>query len=269
MKILNPEVNLDDFFGHLADARERALLLDYDGTLASFQDNPDEAYPYPGVLEKINGIMHHAGNRVAIISGRWTKDLKPRLNLRREPEIWGSHGIERLYANGRYELEDMDEDALRGLAEADEWVEENHYSEYCEAKPGCLAMHWRALDETVIRKIHPEVKPQWIKIAQRHGLQLREFDGGIELRVPGRDKGDAVRTILSELDEHETVAAYLGDDLTDEDAFRAVRGRGIGVLVREELRETEADVWIRPPHELLQFLSNWEKTTGGYDGNSQ
>ncbi|NIP26121.1 MAG: trehalose-phosphatase, partial [Phycisphaerae bacterium] len=76
----------------------------------------------------------------------------------------------------------------------------------------------------------------------------------LELRVPGRDKGDAVGTILAEMNQ-DAVTAYLGDDLTDEDAFKAIKGKGIGILVREELRSTAADVWIRPPEELLTFLS--------------
>ena len=53
------------------------------------------------------------------------------------------------------------------------------------------------------------------------------------------------------------LAAYLGDDVTDENAFQAVKGHGVGLLVREELRPTEADVWIRPPDELRSFLLDW------------
>jgi len=45
--------------------------------------------------------------------------------------------------------------------------------------------------------------------------------------------------------------------LTDEDAFRAIRGKGVGILVREALRPTAADLWIRPPEELLTFLAGW------------
>ena len=85
---------------------------------------------------------------------------------------------------------------------------------------------------------------------------MKEFDGGIELRVPARDKGDGVRTILGEM-ENDAIVAYLGDDLTDEDAFRAIKGKGLGVLVRKKLRPTAADVWIRPPKELLEFLAEW------------
>ena len=56
--------------------------------------------------------------------------------------------------------------------------------------------------------------------------------------------------------------AYLGDDLTDETAFRAVnslRSRGLSVLVRREWRQTAAEVWLRPPWELIEFLEAWIK----------
>ena len=267
MKILNSEINLESFYNNLKRSSKSVLFLDYDGTLAPFHENPKKAKPYPGVSNLINKIMEIPENRVVIISGRWTKDLKSLLILNKNPEIWGSHGIERLEADGNYEIEDMEENALKGLSWADEWVEENDLSKYCEAKPGCLAIHWRGLDETTVKKIHQKVKPQWTKFAYSFGLELKEFDGGFELRVPGRDKGDAVTTILSEMNSH-AISAYLGDDLTDEDAFKAIKGKGLGILVRSELRETSADVWIKPPEELFQFLSNWVNITGGKNGNS-
>jgi trehalose-phosphatase len=91
---------------------------------------------------------------------------------------------------------------------------------------------------------------------------IREFDGGVELRVKGIDKGVAVRTVLNELGER-SVAAYLGDDLTDEDAFRAIKGTGSGFLVREEFRPTTADFWLKPPRELMEFLDLWLQVIGG------
>ena len=84
----------------------------------------------------------------------------------------------------------------------------------------------------------------------------------MELRVPGRNKGHAVKTILRET-EKGALVTYLGDDITDEDAFKALKGKGLSVLVREEFRPTTADVWLKPPEGLLEFLSRWHKTRRG------
>ena len=91
-----------------------------------------------------------------------------------------------------------------------------------------------------------------------HGLKLLEFDGGIEIRPPEANKGDAVRTILSEMNP-ETPAAYLGDDNTDEHAFQAMNGRGLSILVRPRWRPTTAQLWLSPPDEVLDFLTRWLK----------
>jgi trehalose-6-phosphatase len=91
---------------------------------------------------------------------------------------------------------------------------------------------------------------------------LLEFDGGLEIRVAGPGKGDAVRVILKEAGPGAAVA-YLGDDQTDEDAFRALKGNGLTALVRPQSRPTGADVWLQPPHELLQFLQEWLRASGG------
>jgi trehalose 6-phosphate phosphatase len=256
MKILNPKTDLDLFFSRLRKAHQKALLLDYDGTLAPFHRDPMKAVPYPGVSELLNKLLRAPDIRVVIISGRWIKDLLPLLQLDKNPEIWGSHGLERQMPDGSYELAPMDEEALDGLVTADEWVQEMGLAGRCEEKPGSLALHWRGLDEREVNEIRSWVAPKWSLIADGWRLNLKTFDGGIELRVPGRDKGDAVETIFKEMGE-DAVVTYLGDDLTDEDAFRAIKGKGLGILVRKELRQTAADIWIKPPDELLKFLSAW------------
>jgi trehalose 6-phosphate phosphatase len=258
MKILGPKIELDLFARKLIKASQKALLLDYDGTLAPFQTDPNNAYPYPGVTDLLNNILQRGDTRLVIITGRWIKDLIPLLRLERQPEVWGSHGLERLNEDGSYEIAPMDEKALKGLVAADEWIESMGLSDRCEKKPGCLAIHWRGLSENNINHIKKQVNPKWSLISNSSGLKLEGFDGGLELRVPGKNKGDAVRTILKEMDDG-PVAAYLGDDSTDEDAFNAIKGKGIGVLVREEFRPTAADLWLKPPDELIGFLAGWLK----------
>jgi trehalose 6-phosphate phosphatase len=257
VKVLNPNLNVNEFFERLPRAEDKVLFLDYDGTLAPFKTNPGEALPYRGVRELISRIMERSDTRLVIVTGRWTRDLIPLLGLSNLPEIWGSHGLERLRTDGSYEISTMDETAVQGLADADEWMERNGLLRRCEKKPGCLAFHWRGLAGSAVRELQNAVLPEWRRLAEATGLELIEFDGGIELRVPARNKGDAVTSVLDEIHQEGLSAAYLGDDSTDEDAFRAMKGKGIGVLVRKELRSTVADLWIRPPGELLEFLSRW------------
>jgi trehalose-6-phosphatase len=72
-----------------------------------------------------------------------------------------------------------------------------------------------------------------------------------------------VRKLLSELPP-ETPLAFLGDDTTDEDAFLALRGtNALTILVRAEWRPTNAQMWIRPPEQLLAFLNEWAIRCGG------
>jgi len=91
-----------------------------------------------------------------------------------------------------------------------------------------------------------------------------QFDGGVEIRAREADKGAAVRNFLREIDR-DTPAAYLGDDTTDESAFRALEGRGLSVLVRPEWRPTAAQQWLKPPGELLDFLGLWLKACVEHD----
>jgi trehalose 6-phosphate phosphatase len=257
VKVLNPKLQVSEFFDRLHQSKKKALFLDYDGTLAPFKTNLGEALPYPGVRELISRIMKRSDTRLVIVTGRWTRDLIPLLGLRNLPEIWGSHGLERLRTDGAYEISPMEEKAVQGLATADEWMEQKDLLHRCEKKPGCLALHWRGLPEGSVLELKNAVLPRWRHLAEASGLDLIEFDGGIELRVPARNKGDAVKSVLDEIPQGVLSAAYLGDDTTDEDAFCAMKGKGIGVLVRKEFRPTAADLWIRPPRELLEFLSRW------------
>lgn len=256
MKILNEDLHLDTFFDKLRRVSNRALLLDYDGTLAPFRVERDEATLYPGVREILGALIDAKQLRVVIISGRAIEDLIPLLRLKQLPEIWGSHGWERLLPDGRRLTADLSEPMRRVLVQVPDWIEAVGLQSRYEPKPAGFALHWRGTDESVIRDIREKTLQKWSSPSEDSGLIAKEFDGGIELSAAGKDKGDAARTIISEMGEGATVA-YLGDDLTDEDAFRVLKGKGLGVLVRPEFRPTTADLWLQPPDDLIEFLKNW------------
>jgi trehalose 6-phosphate phosphatase len=260
MQVLKPGFNIDEYFRLLAKAPKKALLLDYDGTLAPFRVERDKAYPYPGVREILDELLDNPACRVVIISGRWIEDLLPLLSLKRVPEIWGSHGWERLLPNGLYKAHEMDEKYIKGLANVDDWAVKEGLQNRYERKPGCLALHWRGMEANEIEAIRHKAMNHWRTITAETGLEIHEFNGGLELRAPGKNKGDAIKTIISEMGNG--MVAYLGDDLTDEDAFAALNNNGLSVLVSKESRTTAADIRITPPDELLDFLSRWGMAVG-------
>jgi trehalose 6-phosphate phosphatase len=251
----------DLFFEQLCRSRVRVLLLDYDGTIAPFSANRHRAVPYPTVPELLDCIMSTCRTRVALISGRAAREIPSLLGLHPHPEIWGTYGIERLLADGHYSVAPLGDDEQRTLEEADAWLQQEGLNEFLELKPGALAVHWRGLSPWQVEEVKAAAYRVLLPFA-RPNLMLSEFDGGVELRLCTRDKGDVVRTVLAEHGGGVPMA-YLGDDSTDESAFRVMNGRGLTVLVRTTYRFTAAQTWIRPPKELVQFLTNWVRACGG------
>jgi len=260
MAITLPRTGIHAFLREVARARRSALLLDYDGTLAPFCSDRSRATPYPGVTQLLSDIMETGRTRVAVLTGRRAHELLPLLALTPPPEIWGTHGRERLSSDGSYERQPVDATTVEALNQADLWVDSIELHHLVEHKPAALAVHWRGLSEANAHEIRNKVLLGWLSIADRACLTIDDFDGGIELRSADCSKGDAVRAILSEVSVDAPVA-YLGDDEADEPAFDALTDRGLRVLVRPHWRETHADVWLRPPMQVLQFLGDWLNAT--------
>jgi len=164
----------------------------------------------------------------------------------------------------------IEERTRHALSDADRWLGYQQLRHTAEFKTGSIAVHWRGLSESSAEDLRARVLLGWRPIAEHGGLGLLEFDGGVEIRASEADKGDAVRIFLSEISP-DAPAAYLGDDSTDESAFRAMQGRGISVLVRPRWRQTAAQLWLKPPGELLAFLGLWLKAcieSGAFDGGA-
>jgi trehalose 6-phosphate phosphatase len=190
-------------------------------------------------------------------------DLVPLLNLRRRPELWGAHGWERLLPDGRGARIPLDVNVRRQLDEGERRARElARAGARLETKPASVALHWRGASALAAARIREALPQLWEPLAANGDVELLPFDGGVELRARGCNKQHAVKAVLSE-SPGEAAVAYLGDDLTDEEAFEAVKPHGLAVLVRPEFRETAADLWIRPPRELLAFLRRWRDACGG------
>lgn len=249
---------MDAFFSAVQEAPSALLLLDYDGTLAGFRVDRFKARPWAGVLALLRRIQRQGRTRIAIVTGRPAEEIPRMLPLEPPLEVWGLHGAERLYPDGRRELEEQALAVRQTLEELRQRLNRDALGGLFEDKPNAAVMHWRGHPPEQAREIERRARALFEPLAQMDGLRLLEFEAGVELRA-GRDKGGAVEAILHE-SEPGVAATYLGDDLTDEAAFRAVNvahGPHLSVLMRQVERATDADVWLQPPSELREFLTRW------------
>lgn len=247
---------IESLLERVSRSPQSLLMLDYDGTLAPFRKNRDEAFPYPGFALLLQEIVCTGRTRVVVISGRDANELIPLLEIEPRPEVWGLHGLQRINPDGSVELSALDEPTIEALSAAEDWLIYQNLQHTAEFKTGSIAVHWRGLGECDAESLRGRVILGWKPIANHTHLHLMEFDGGIEIRARDADKGDAVRTIISEMPPG-TPAAYFGDDTTDEHAFEAMNGRGLSVLVRPRYRGSAAQVWLKPPFEVFDVLAQW------------
>lgn len=258
VRSLQPEARLqvDSFLRTVAASPASLLMIDYDGTVAPFQVDKSLALPYPGVTELLREIMDQGHTRLAIVSGRDASDVVPLLRIDPAPDIWGLHGLQRRTPDGNIHTYIPDEKTDIGLRDAQRWIDYQQLQHATEVKGASVAVHWRGLDPSDAEERRGRVLMGWSSIAHQSGLRLLDFDGGLEICARHTDKGIAVRALLEEVGP-DTPAAYLGDDVTDECAFRALAGRGLSVLVRQRYRKSSAQVWIHPPEDLILFLTQW------------
>ncbi|NLM71109.1 MAG: trehalose-phosphatase [Synergistaceae bacterium] len=225
------------------------LVSDYDGTLAPFRKERDEATPLPPVRRALRAILD-AGGDLVILSGRRATEVASLLNL--PVEVWGCHGCEKLGVDGVLERPTLlreDSLALESMA--------RELSKFptgaVERKPVSVALHWRGRES--VKDAYDEVSAHLALEAGRAGLEVLPFNGGIEYRLSRCTKGRAMERILMER-KRGTPVCYLGDDVTDEDAFRVLRGRGLGVLVAGRSVGTAAELRIDPDN-VEAFLHLW------------
>ncbi|WP_245656651.1 trehalose-phosphatase [Novosphingobium naphthalenivorans] len=202
-----------------------ALFLDFDGTLVDIAEHPDAvvvARSLPGLIEVLSQRLD---GRLALVTGRSLGALEALLGPL-GVAMAGSHGGEfRPAAGGEVQpladpLPGNVVDELSDFAAA-------HGGLLVEPKPFSVAVHYRH---------HPHAMESLLAHAERlaevHGLKIKHGKQVVELVMPGSDKGSAVARFMERAEFAGTEPLFVGDDVTDEDAFRAVgRFGGQGILV--------------------------------------
>lgn len=224
------------------------LLLDYDGTLAPIVDDPAKATPHPEVPDLLSALAERYP--LVVITGRDLETLHRLLDVR--VRAVGLHGVEHGRLGGRIERPSLSEHAGT-LARLRETVPELP-GVVVEDKGHAFAVHYRhASDPDAAR----DALERWAETAPD---TLAAIFGKlvVELRPQGISKGTAVTRLAAEYPACTPV--YLGDDVTDEDAFAALNdlteGRQ-GVTVKIGEGETQADYRLEHPQAVLRYLQGY------------
>jgi alpha,alpha-trehalase len=211
-------------------ARRPVVLLDFDGTLSEIVDEPDSAWLVEGAADALKALAAQCD--VAVLSGRDVADLVPRVGL---PGIWyaGSHGFETIAPDGSKHYHESAE-AVVGVLEDVAAELRGRFAlldgVFVEHKRYTVAIHYRNAVPESVREVTATVHI----VGQRTGLRITSGRRLIELRPNiGWDKGKALKWIVDRISGTDPVLPiYIGDDLSDEDTFDAVRYDGIGIVVR-------------------------------------
>jgi trehalose 6-phosphate phosphatase len=253
---------LSDVQRALADrpAGSRLLFLsDYDGTLADFDPDPTIPRPSPRTAELLAKLACRTDSSLGIVSGRRISDLRTRTQLPSRVYFAGLHGMEIEVGSRRWQHPDLDNarQYVRTLYERLDDARDVMQGLVLEDKHASVAVH--------VRAVAPELRAAAIARADRCAEpwltagKLRRLTGSHVVEyLPNiaAHKGEATRWIIKDVERRcaqPTWTIFLGDDVTDEDAFKVIR-RGIGVLVGS--RETRATHRVADTGEV-EALLDW------------
>ena len=240
--------------------RHLMLFFDYDGTLTPIEATPQRALLSPQTRQVLKDLAGFTACSLVIISGRALADLKKKVGLEGIAYV-GNHGLEIEDRDFHFEdpvpadflstLKTIQEKIRKRLAPIDGIL--------IEDKGLTLSVHYRlanALKEPVIRDIVEEIcSPFQI----RHKIRIDRGKKVLELK-PALDwnKGKAVLWLLHKRALSQgaggVFAVYVGDDVTDEDAFKALQNKGATVFVGEP-GPSHAQYYLKNPGEVVEFLN--------------
>jgi trehalose 6-phosphate phosphatase len=237
-------------------ARQPAVFFDFDGTLSDIVDDPDSARPAAGAAEALQKLAAHCP--VAVLSGRDLADVTARVGL---PGVWyaGSHGFELTAPDGTHHQNDAAAAAIPVLERVAAQLRDQLASipgVVVEHKRFGVAAHYRNAARDRVGEVAAAVRAA----GQQQGLRVTTGREVIELRPDiDWDKGKTLRWVIDHLrhaGSGHLMPIYLGDDITDEDAFDAVRHDGVPIVVRhtdDGDRATAALFALDSPARVTEF----------------
>lgn len=224
---------------------EAALFLDFDGTLAPIQNDPDSVALPDGGAHQLTALSMELGGALATISGRDIRDLSQRLPL----ELWraGGHGLE-ICAPGEAAPSTPPRSPVTLLSDIEDIVRDFPGARV-EPKGAVIAVHYRAAPN-----IGPSLSDALFDLIQDvQGYTLQAGKMVLEAKPEGAHKGRAVERLMQQLPFAGRAPIVVGDDTTDEDAM-AVAIRAGGFAVKIGSGDTFAQYRLPDPSAVWMWL---------------
>lgn len=242
------------------DALVRAPVLlvatDYDGTLAPIVDHPADAKPHRESMVAVRALAALPQTHVAVISGRALRDIVALGGLPDTIHLVGSHGSE-FDLDFASQLAREDAELLGTVRRELAKIAATHPKFHCECKPASVAFHYRQVDRAAVDQALQAIAEGPGNLP---GVVTRRGKDVVELSVVATNKGAALETIRHRLSA--SAVLFLGDDVTDEDAFRTLSGPDVGVKVGEgdtvaSHRVADTDAVARLLADLAERRAAW------------
>jgi trehalose 6-phosphate phosphatase len=241
-------------------SRALFLFLDYDGTLVPFKEKPTQVTTLEKTKKVLRQLQKNPAVTISIVTGRTLNDIKKRVDLRGVSYI-ALHGLQMQLADGsrfNWKLAEHARSPLKAIQRSMNRELKGEKGAFLEDKNFTIVLHYRLLPQKRI----PIVKEKFITMVHKYDPEkiLEVISGAkiVEARPKGWNKGKAIeRFLTNSTEKSSTLIMYIGDDITDEDAFRVIGKRGITIHVRNQSRrKTVAQYWVNNPDEVYRFLQS-------------
>ena len=215
-------MNLHGHLSRIGRSKSFLLAVDFDGTLAPLVDDPDAATGDPTSMTLLADLAERAGITVAIVSGRTYADLERLVGLGPPVRLIGEHGND--LGGGA----DLDDGLLARIEEHFEAAADRLPGSFVERKRRTVAFHHRRAEDEAGEAVAASLADWALGLPE---VVVTVGKKVVEAAVDSVHKGDAIVALRGELPDGPVV--FLGDDTTDEHAFRALREGDVGVKVGE------------------------------------